>query len=318
MKQDMKSVKTLAVMATLSSLALSASAAAQTPLPTSADLVRSTEGRLPEFFHCLQEEGAAVVSAHRGGLVKGLPENAIATLDYSGKHAPLLMEIDVRATYDGVLVLNHDESLDRTSTSEGPLAYRLYSELADVKLKDADGGVTPYGIPTFDEVLAWSKDRALLRVDLKGQAGADRVIEAVRRAKAEGRVLFTTYSFAATEYVLKESPNAMVTLIIRDPAQLEEARERGLLQPRVQALVVRIDKPEGVYAALADEKVSVVAQAYGPGSPEEKGEAAGFIAMMNNGVQVLSADDGVKAAKALFEAPGYADKLSRCGVTWEM
>ena len=65
------------------------------------------------------ETAPILVSAHRGGPVPGLPENAVETFEYALNHAPALIETDVRRTADGVLVLMHDETLDRTTTGTG-------------------------------------------------------------------------------------------------------------------------------------------------------------------------------------------------------
>jgi len=60
-----------------------------------------------------------LVSAHRGGAAIGFPENCIATFEHTLRHTWSMLEIDLRYTKDAVLVLNHDTTLDRTTSGTG-------------------------------------------------------------------------------------------------------------------------------------------------------------------------------------------------------
>src|ERR1700754_5151468 len=73
------------------------------------------------FFH-YTGNGKQIISGHRGSHIAGYPENAIETFAYVLKHAPAFFEIDPRLTKDSVIVLLHDDTLDRTTTGKGKLS----------------------------------------------------------------------------------------------------------------------------------------------------------------------------------------------------
>lgn len=74
---------------------------------------------LPAFFDCLRESGNALVAAHRGGPGPGYAENALPTLEHTTDATPALLEIDIARTRDNVLVLMHDDTVDRTTDGSG-------------------------------------------------------------------------------------------------------------------------------------------------------------------------------------------------------
>jgi glycerophosphoryl diester phosphodiesterase len=60
---------------------------------------------------------------------KDAPENTLDSLEQAALLGCDLIEIDIRRTLDGVLVLNHDGFLERLSDGEGPIDQRYYAEL---------------------------------------------------------------------------------------------------------------------------------------------------------------------------------------------
>ena len=116
-----------------------------------APLAIDEEGGLPAFFDCVRANGAVVISAHRGGPAAGYPENALETFEHTASRMPALLEIDIQRSSDGVLVLMHDETLDRTSTGEGPVAEQPFEALQALRLVDNDGAETAFQIPTLEE-----------------------------------------------------------------------------------------------------------------------------------------------------------------------
>jgi glycerophosphoryl diester phosphodiesterase len=92
-------------------------------------------------------EGLAVI-AHRGGAGgTGAPEGTIGAFEAAIEAGADWLEFDVRRTADGVLVVLHDETVDRTTTGTGPITGLT---LAEVLALDADGGGR---IPTVEEVI---------------------------------------------------------------------------------------------------------------------------------------------------------------------
>jgi glycerophosphoryl diester phosphodiesterase len=99
-----------------------------------------------------------IAMAHRGG-AKEHPENSWAAFRHSVALGYQFIETDARASADGVVVLNHDASLDRTSNAHGLIRHRPWADLRDVRV-----GGEP--LVTLNEALDAFPDQ-ILNVDCK-------------------------------------------------------------------------------------------------------------------------------------------------------
>lgn len=108
-----------------------------------------------------------VISGHRGGMLPGYPENSIESCEKTLSLLPSFFEIDPRLTKDSVIVLMHDKTLDRTTTGKGLVSDYTYEELQQFFLKDRQGNVTEFKIPTLKEMLEWGKDKTVFNFDNK-------------------------------------------------------------------------------------------------------------------------------------------------------
>jgi len=79
------------------------------------------------------------VVAHRGG--SGLaPENTTAAFDNGLALGADGLELDVHLSRDGLVVVHHDRTLDRTTNLRGPLESRTADELARADAAYSFGG----------------------------------------------------------------------------------------------------------------------------------------------------------------------------------
>jgi len=107
------------------------------------------------------------VIAHRGGSALA-PENTIAAFEASLRAGTDMLEVDVRLTADGHMVIHHDRHLGRTAGVS-----RLVADCSLEELRCMDVG-SYFGerfagerILTLSEVLDWARGRARLLLDLK-------------------------------------------------------------------------------------------------------------------------------------------------------
>jgi len=100
--------------------------------------------------------------AHRGGALLW-PENSLTAF----RHALALpieeVECDVHLSADGVAMVHHDATLDRTTEGHGPIAHRTAAELAATRLRGLDEGLPT--LAALLELVAASKK--LLRLEIK-------------------------------------------------------------------------------------------------------------------------------------------------------
>lgn len=89
---------------------------------------------------------SVVFVAHRG-LAPGYPENTLAAYRQAIKLGAEVLEIDLRGTKDGEVVIVHDDTLERTTNGKGKVTDYT---LAELKKLDAGQGER---IPTYEETL---------------------------------------------------------------------------------------------------------------------------------------------------------------------
>lgn len=106
-----------------------------------------------------------LVCAHRG-FHQNVPENSIASIKEAIKYQIDIVEIDITSTKDGVLILMHDNTLDRTTNATGNVSDYTFEELLDFNLKMGDS-ITKHKIPTLSEALSVAKDKVILNLDIK-------------------------------------------------------------------------------------------------------------------------------------------------------
>lgn len=148
------------------------------------------DGEINTFFDWTADF-PELIAAHRGGgFLPGFPENVIETMDNSLRFGPTIMEIDIQRTLDGVLMLMHDDTLDRTTTGSGLVADTDWTTIQTLNAVDNFGTATSFSIPSLQETLEWGNDRALFALDLKADAFVDEVIGLVTDLDAEDDVFF--------------------------------------------------------------------------------------------------------------------------------
>lgn len=121
---------------------------------------------LQAYFHHHPDRDI-IISAHRGGMQEGYPENCIASCEKTISEMPTFFEIDFSFTKDSVMVLMHDLTLDRTTTGSGAVENYTLEELQQFRLKDRYGNVTDYTIPTLEELLEWGDHKVVFNFDNK-------------------------------------------------------------------------------------------------------------------------------------------------------
>jgi len=163
--------------------------------------------------HPFFESGRPLVFAHRGGA--GLaPENTCAAFDRGLALGADGLELDVRLSRDGVVVVHHDPTLERTTNLSGPLAGFEADELAraDAGCRFGPRGSQPFrglgiGIPRLDTVLSRYPETRLI-IDMKENAVtlARATLDVIRRADALGRVCLGSFGLRAIRAVRAMEP----------------------------------------------------------------------------------------------------------------
>ncbi len=181
-------------------------------------------------------DSVCFLSSHRGGPEKNLPENCIATFENTLKYSYSVMEIDPRYTKDSVMIVHHDPTLQRTTNGKGKVADFTLKELKKLKLKDTEGNVTKYGIPTFEEVLKWAKGKTILILDKKDVPIEDR-IKMVEKYNAEAYTIVMAYSFEEAKLCYSLNKNIMMQVFLPTPEKVMEFDKTGVPWDNIVAFI---------------------------------------------------------------------------------
>lgn len=133
----------------------------------------------------LTADGPLALS-HRGFSRDGC-ENTLSAMEAALNLGFQYLELDVRTTRDGVVVVFHDERLDRVTDGTGRVADHTFAELGAVRVRGWER------IPTLAEVLErWPRVR--LNIDIKDDSSVRPFVDVIEAAGAHDRVLVASFS----------------------------------------------------------------------------------------------------------------------------
>jgi glycerophosphoryl diester phosphodiesterase len=104
------------------------------------------------------------VACHRGDW-RNYVENTVEAVESCIQMGADIVEVDVWRTKDGVLVLMHDETLERCTSGSGKICDHTLAEIRELRMKDGLGNMTEFTVPTAEEVLLLAKDRVVINLD---------------------------------------------------------------------------------------------------------------------------------------------------------
>ena len=111
--------------------------------------------------------------AHRG-YSSLYPENTILSFEKAIEARCDMIELDVRLTADGEIVVFHDFTLERTTDASGELAQKTLAELREFDAGSWRGArFAGQRIPTLREVLDCARRRAKLYIEIKAREGIE-------------------------------------------------------------------------------------------------------------------------------------------------
>jgi glycerophosphoryl diester phosphodiesterase len=170
------------------------------------------------------------IVAHRGASI-AFPENTLEAYQGAIDARAHLFEIDLRRTKDGKLVSLHDNTVDRTTNSKGPVGDKTLHELRALdagswyskKFKGAR-------IPTFREILETAGTSSGVLIDLKSEDPVYRqqIVSEIQRYGDPKRILFGVRSVAAARFFRGLLPDSRQIGLIPDQDSIEAFARAGV------------------------------------------------------------------------------------------
>jgi glycerophosphoryl diester phosphodiesterase len=198
-----------------------------------------------------------MIMAHQGGIEDGFPGNSMVTFERTYKKVPcVLLEFDVRMTADSLLVISHDNELDIRTNGKGLLNQKKWKEVSKLKLKDPFGAVTEYPIPTFQEVLNWSKEKNLvLIVDKKPETSLPKTIEMIRATGNLYKSVLICYTLTEAKLAHQLAPDLMLAVGFNSRDHIAAVEQSGIPMSSLVALTTRELQEPAFYSKIHELNV---------------------------------------------------------------
>jgi len=226
-----------------------------------------------------------IVIAHRGEHTEA-PENTLASIRKAIEVGCDYVEVDVRRTRDGALVLMHDSTVDRTTNGRGKVETLT---LAEIRALDAGAkrGAAWAGekVPTFDEALAACKGKIKVYVDHKAGPPAE-ILSAIEK---HGMVRDVVIYGSVENLRAFKRLNSRVWIMPDHPGSPEKIVE-----------LVRDLKPETLDGNIVDWTAEQVQAAHQAGAqvwvdhPASRDDEAGVRLSVEMGVEAIQTDAPAK------------------------
>jgi glycerophosphoryl diester phosphodiesterase len=260
------------------------------------------KGYLLDALSYEANKGTTLISAHRGGrFIRGYPENAIETFEYTLTQVPALIECDIEMTKDSVLILMHDNTLNRTTTGVGKVRDTTWQYIQNLRLIDDFGDTTSFKVPLLTDALAWAKKKAVLQLDVKRGVPFEKVIQAVKAQKMEDYVIIITYNIEDAKKVYALNPNLLISISIRSEEEFERFKASEIPSKNLIAFTGTILKDDNrLYELIHQEGALAIIGTMG--NLDNSAKARGIIVFRNcieKGVDVIATDYPLEVAKAL-------------------
>lgn len=161
-----------------------------------------------------------MIFAHRGACAHA-PENTIPSFELAVEHKADAIELDAKLSSDGVVMVIHDQTVDRTTNGTGKVNLSTRDELQKLDagrfFNEKFAGIR---IPTLDEVFQAVGKKVMVNVELTNYKSTndtlvERVVEVVKNNSMQDRVLFSSFfpgNLEKCKTLLPGSPVALLCL----------------------------------------------------------------------------------------------------------
>lgn len=148
-----------------------------------------------------------IIVGHRSAADHVL-ENTLGSIEKAIELGADYVEVDVRRTRDGTLVLMHDETVDRTTTGHGVVAEMTWEDVKRLRTPDDQH------VPMLEEVLALCNNRIGLLLELKATGIAEEIVTVVGESHMSTRLMYASFHHPELLRVRHVAPSAAIMPLI--------------------------------------------------------------------------------------------------------
>lgn len=194
----------------------------------------------------------------------------------------------------------HDNTLNRTTNGKGSVKNFTWKELQKLQLKDNEGNLTPYKIPSLAQVLNWAKGKAVLELDIKKEISPQEIVTIVEKYNAKSYTVVITYSLEATKQYHKLCPDLMISASSSCIPSSKRLLRSKIKHEKLMVFVGVSEPKKELYRQFHRAKIMCILGTLGNLDRKAKRKGIGvYIRFLENGANILATDNVPLAAKAI-------------------
>jgi glycerophosphoryl diester phosphodiesterase len=176
---------------------------------------------VPNYPFFTQQDGVMVI-AHQGGEWLR-PSNTLVAFDHAVGLGVDVLEMDIHQTQDGVIVLMHDATVDRTTDGSGAIKEMSFAEIRALDAghywTDDDGATYPYRgqgiqVPTLEELFQRYPDmRMNIEIKQETPSMVRPFCQLLRDYNREESTLVATFHQSTVEEFREVCPNVITSMV---------------------------------------------------------------------------------------------------------
>lgn len=162
-----------------------------------------------------------LIWGHRGASGHA-PENTLPAFQMAADMGADGVELDIQQTRDGVIVVCHDETVDRTSNGVGWLKDYTFDQIRRLDFSNGNAAYEGVKIPTMEEVFDLLAPTGLtINIELKTgivfyEQIEEKILELAKRKGWEDRVIYSSFNHYTVRRIKELNPDAKVGLLYGD------------------------------------------------------------------------------------------------------
>ncbi|MCR5655531.1 MAG: glycerophosphodiester phosphodiesterase [Lachnospiraceae bacterium] len=162
-----------------------------------------------------------MIWGHRGASGYA-PENTLPAFQMAADMGADGIELDIQQTKDGVIVVCHDETVDRTSNGAGWIKDLTFAELRKMDFSYGNAAYEGTKIPTMEEVFELLAPTDLtINIELKTgivfyEKIEEKILDMAKNMHWEDRVIYSSFNHYSVCKIKECDPNARVGLLYAD------------------------------------------------------------------------------------------------------
>src|SRR5690606_33657695 len=139
-------------------------------------------------------------------------------------------------------VLHHDVTLDRTTTGTGKLSDYTWEEVKQLKLKDSEGNITAFHIPTLEEAIEWARGKTILNLDKK-DVPLKMTAAIIKKMNAGVFVMVTVHNAEQAKFYYDDDSLRMMSAFVKTNTAFNEYQSAGIPWSNMIAYIGSENKP---------------------------------------------------------------------------